>query len=232
MLREGFDSLDSVVYTHEHKDHLAGMDDVRPFNYIQKQALTLHASARVEKALKRDFHYAFDENKHGGVPNVTIERVKGEDHFMAGGMTWQPLPVMHGALPIHGFRVEDVAYITDANDIPDATLLHMQNLEVLVLNALRPNPHYSHFSHSRRHLRPQRKSGPNGRTSPTSVISWGGTLTWRSSSLRVFGLPTMVWSWCGRTRAGKKSILLGCPNWFFQRLERLRSFGSSALCPF
>ena len=146
MLREGIEHLDAVVYTHEHKDHLAGMDDVRPFNYIQKRAMALYASARVEEALKRDFHYAFDKNKHGGVPDVTIERVTDDDNFMAGGMTWQPLPIMHGSLAIHGYRIDDVAYITDANDIPDATLSNMQNLEILVLNALRHSPHYSHFS--------------------------------------------------------------------------------------
>ena len=146
MLREQFESLDAVVYTHEHKDHLAGMDDVRPFNYIQKSAMTLHASADVETALHRDFHYAFAENKHGGVPDVLVKKVADYESFVAGGMTWEPLPVMHGKLPIHGYRIEDIAYITDANAIPDETLARMEGLSVLILNALRPTPHYSHFS--------------------------------------------------------------------------------------
>jgi phosphoribosyl 1,2-cyclic phosphate phosphodiesterase len=146
MLREGVSTLDAVVYTHEHKDHLAGMDDVRPFNYLQRRAMTLHASERVELALRRDFHYAFDERKHGGVPDIELARVEDHVPFEAGDMTWHPLPVLHGELPIHGYRVEDVAYITDANKLPDTTMKDLKGLEVLVLNALHPAPHYSHFS--------------------------------------------------------------------------------------
>ena len=146
MLREDVTSLDGVVYTHEHKDHLAGMDDVRPFNYLQKRAMTLHASERVEEALRRDFHYAFDEHRHGGVPDVHIARVQDFERFELGGMEWEPLPIVHGSLGIHGYRVDDLAYITDANAIPESTLERLHGLEVLVLNALRPEPHYSHFS--------------------------------------------------------------------------------------
>lgn len=146
MLREGFRSLDAIVYTHEHKDHLAGMDDVRPFNYLQKRTMPLHASERVEEALRRDFHYAFDDAKHGGVPDVHIVRLHDRAPFQAGQMTWHPLPIMHGTLPIHGFRVDDVAYLTDASAIGEATKHALQGLEILVLNALRPQPHYSHFS--------------------------------------------------------------------------------------
>jgi len=146
MLREGIASLEAVVYTHEHKDHLAGMDDVRPFNYLQKRAMTLHASERVELALRRDFHYAFDENKHGGVPDICLKPVTDHVPFEAGSMTWHPLPVQHGELPIHGYRVDDVAYITDANNLPEPTMKALNGVDVLVLNALRPSPHYSHFS--------------------------------------------------------------------------------------
>lgn len=146
MLREGFTRLDAIVYTHEHKDHLAGMDDIRPFNYLQDKAMTLHASSRVETALRRDFHYAFEEHRHGGVPNVDIEPVVDEQPFMAGDLTWIPVPVMHGKLPIHGFRIDNVAYITDASVISEHSMSLLQGLEVLVLNALRPQPHYSHFS--------------------------------------------------------------------------------------
>ena len=146
MLREDVTFLDGVVYTHEHKDHLAGMDDVRPFNYLQKRAMTLHASERVEHALRRDFHYAFDENKHGGVPDVHIARIRDFERFELGGMNWEPLPIVHGSLDIHGYRVDELAYITDANAIPEKTMDRLQGLEVLVLNALRPERHYSHFS--------------------------------------------------------------------------------------
>ena len=146
MLREGFTRLDAIVYTHEHKDHLAGMDDVRPFNYLQNKAMTLHASSRVETALRRDFHYAFEEHRHGGVPNVNIAPVTDEQPFKTGELTWMPIPVTHGTLPIHGFRVDNLAYITDASAISERAMSLLQDLEVLVLNALRPQPHYSHFS--------------------------------------------------------------------------------------
>ena len=146
MLREGFTRLDAIVYTHEHKDHLAGMDDVRPFNYLQNKAMTLHASSRVETALRRDFHYAFEEHRHGGVPNVNIAPVEDEQPFKIGELTWMPIPVTHGKLPIHGFRVDNLAYITDASAISERAMSLLQGLEVLVLNALRPQPHYSHFS--------------------------------------------------------------------------------------
>ena len=146
MLREGFTRLDAIVYTHEHKDHLAGMDDVRPFNYLQNKAMTLHASSRVETALRRDFHYAFEEHRHGGVPNVNIAPVEDEQPFKIGELTWMPIPVTHGKLPIHGFRVDNLAYITDASAISERAMSLLQDLEVLVLNALRPQPHYSHFS--------------------------------------------------------------------------------------
>ena len=99
-----------------------------------------------EEALRRDFHYAFDDAKHGGVPDVHIVRLHDRAPFQAGQMTWHPLPIMHGTLPIHGFRVDDVAYLTDASAIGEATKHALQGLEILVLNALRPQPHYSHFS--------------------------------------------------------------------------------------
>ena len=146
MLREGMDYLDGVVYTHEHKDHLAGMDDVRPFNFLQKQPIVLRASERVEAALRRDFYYAFDDHRHGGVPHVQIERVCDFEGFEMGEMTWEQLPVMHGTLPIHGYRVDNVAYITDANMIPGPTLNRLAGLDILIVNALRHDVHYSHFS--------------------------------------------------------------------------------------
>ncbi len=146
MLREGVTKLDGVVYTHEHKDHLAGMDDVRPFNYMQKATLPLHASARVEQALRRDFHYAFEERRHGGVPNVEILPIEDHGTVQVGRLVLSAVPVIHGKLPIHGFVAGDLAYITDASALPASTLSQLQGVEVLILNALRPEPHYSHFN--------------------------------------------------------------------------------------
>ncbi|MDA0728931.1 MAG: MBL fold metallo-hydrolase [Bacteroidetes bacterium] len=146
MLRERVQSLDAVVYTHEHKDHLAGMDDIRPFNFLQRTVMPIYASERVEAALHRDFHYAFEPNKHGGVPDVDIRLIEGDRAFELGEATWQPLPLMHAELPIHGYRVEGLAYITDANHIPNDTWGLLDGVDTLVVNALRPSPHYSHFS--------------------------------------------------------------------------------------
>ena len=146
MLRERVSRLDAVVYTHEHKDHLAGMDDIRPFNYLQKCAMNIHASPQVEEALRRDFHYAFAPDRHGGVPDIEVIPIVDGQVFRAATLDWMPLPVMHGMLPIHGFRVDNVAYITDASDIPESTMERLQGLEILVLNALRRADHCSHFS--------------------------------------------------------------------------------------
>ena len=146
MLEARVKRLDAVVYTHEHKDHLAGMDDIRPFNYLQQRMMPLYASERVQQALKRDFHYAFDPNKHGGVPQVELVEVRDDDPFEIDGVRWTPLAVMHGQLPIHGYLMDDLAYITDANHLPDGTLEAIKGVDTLVLNALRPAAHYSHFS--------------------------------------------------------------------------------------
>ena len=121
-------------------------DPQAEFEETQNKAMALRASSRVEVALRRDFHYAFEERRHGGVPNVVIHPVRDEQPFEEGHMTWTPIPVTHGELPIHGFRVDNVAYITDASAISEDSMTLLEGLEVLVLNALRPNPHYSHFS--------------------------------------------------------------------------------------
>jgi phosphoribosyl 1,2-cyclic phosphate phosphodiesterase len=122
------------------------MDDIRPFNYLQQRMMPLYASERVQQALKRDFHYAFDPNKHGGVPQVELVEVRDDDPFEIDGVRWTPLAVMHGQLPIHGYLMDDLAYITDANHLPDGTLEAIKGVDTLVLNALRPAAHYSHFS--------------------------------------------------------------------------------------
>ena len=146
MLRAGVERLDAVVYTHEHKDHVAGMDDIRPFNYMQRRPMPLHASERVQQALKREFHYAFDDKVYGGVPQVSLRLMDGVTPFEIDGIRWTPLPVMHGAMPVHGYLVDGLAYITDANSMPESTMDLIRGVDVLVLNALRHERHYSHYS--------------------------------------------------------------------------------------
>jgi phosphoribosyl 1,2-cyclic phosphate phosphodiesterase len=145
MLRHNVDRLDGLVFTHEHKDHTAGMDDVRAYNFIQRQSVTVHASERVEQALRNEFHYAFAEIKYPGAPEIKFSRIDTVP-FIAGGLEFTPLPVLHHKLPVLGFRIGDFVYITDANSIPKDTWSKIQKPKVLVLNALRRTEHISHFT--------------------------------------------------------------------------------------
>ena len=145
MLRHNVKKLDALVYTHEHKDHTAGMDDVRAYNFILRKSMTLYTSDRVEAALRSDFHYAFAYTKYPGVPNISFVRIE-EDPFTVGDIEFLPLPVMHHKLPVLGFRVGDFAYITDANHIPKETWSKLSGVKVLVINALRKTDHLSHFT--------------------------------------------------------------------------------------
>ncbi|HQQ94799.1 MAG TPA: MBL fold metallo-hydrolase [Bacteroidia bacterium] len=145
MLREGINKLDAVVFTHEHKDHIAGMDEVRAFNYIQKKHMPVYATQRVQKALQREFAYVFSEEKYPGIPEITL--IDFEDQpFYVGDIGLDPITVMHYRLPVKGFRIQDFAYITDANFIAEQEKDRLRNLNVLVLNALRKEPHVSHFT--------------------------------------------------------------------------------------
>lgn len=145
MLRANVQSLDAIVYTHEHKDHVAGMDDVRAFNYKQRKAISLYGSSRVEEAIKREFHYAFSDSRYPGVPEVEFHTI-GMDSFRLLGLVFTPVEVIHFHLPVMGFRIGDFAYITDANYISPAELDKLKGVKVLVLNALRRKVHPSHFN--------------------------------------------------------------------------------------
>ena len=145
MLKEGVKELESIVFTHEHKDHLAGLDDIRAFNYWQKRPMDLYANKDVEKAIKRDFHYAFDESVKSGVPKLQIINIHREDFELCGEI-WTPLPVMHGEMEVLGFRIRDFAYITDVNFISEDTFKKLKGVKVLVISALRRFEHPSHYS--------------------------------------------------------------------------------------
>jgi len=145
MLLYGVVRLDAVVFTHAHKDHIAGLDDIRPFNHRQKSAIQIFATAEVQMALKREFYYCFDEHRYPGVPDLDLNTIDTAE-FWAGGMNFTPLPVLHMYLPVLGFRVGKLAYITDANHIPKETYRKIGRPDVLVLNALRNTRHPSHFT--------------------------------------------------------------------------------------
>lgn len=145
VLRAGIKRLDAVLFTHEHKDHTAGMDDVRGFNYHQQSAIPMYARAQVIEQLKREFAYAFGENKYPGVPEIDVYEIDGQP-FTVQGITIQPIFVKHFYLDVLGFRFADFAYVTDANFIAPEEQDKLRNLDVLVINALRKTTHVSHFT--------------------------------------------------------------------------------------
>ncbi|MBM3936307.1 MAG: MBL fold metallo-hydrolase [Sphingomonadales bacterium] len=145
MLRSGVKNLDALLFTHAHKDHIAGTDDVRAFNYRQQKPMPIYADLRVQEALRREFFYAFEGTRYPGIPE--LNPIEIDDHpFELNGMPVVPLPVMHMNLPVKGFRIGPFAYITDANAIPLSTIDLLEDCEVLVLNALRHTAHPSHFT--------------------------------------------------------------------------------------
>ena len=144
MLREQVEKLDAVVFTHEHKDHTAGLDDIRAFNFDGKE-MNVFATERVQHNLQKSFDYIFADHKYPGVPLVKINKISNE-LFYAAGIPFTPIEVKHLNLPVLGFRIGDFTYITDANYIADEEKEKIRGSRYLVLNALRIQPHISHFS--------------------------------------------------------------------------------------
>jgi phosphoribosyl 1,2-cyclic phosphate phosphodiesterase len=145
MLREDVKRLDAVIFTHEHRDHIAGLDDIRAFNFTMKSAIDVYADDNVEKALRRSLWYIFSEDKYPGIPEVRMHHING-DSFTIGETKFIPIRVMHHLLPVWGFRINNFTYITDANSIPEKEKEKIYGSEVLVLNALRREKHISHFT--------------------------------------------------------------------------------------
>ena len=145
MLRENVRKLDAVLFTHEHRDHIAGLDDIRAFNFIQQKSMDIYAEERVIRALKHEFSYIFAEKKYPGIPQVSLHRIENET-FTVNGLKITPVRAMHYRLPVYGFRINDFGYLTDANYISEEEKEKFIGVKYLVVNALRHEKHISHFT--------------------------------------------------------------------------------------
>lgn len=147
MLRENVMRIDAILLTHEHKDHVGGIDDVRAFNYWQDTAIPIYCTDRVAKIIKKDFDYAFMEGKYPGAPNIDLRIIEPHIPFSAGSVAEiMPVQGLHCRLPVLGYRIGNIAYITDFNYISDENIGKIKGVGILVINALRHEKHISHYT--------------------------------------------------------------------------------------
>lgn len=145
MLRAEVNQLDAILYTHEHKDHIAGLDDVRAFNFVHQRAVDVFLEERVIPAIRREFSYIFAEKKYPGIPQINLRTIDNYP-FEAAGIKVIPIRAFHYRLPVMGFRIGDFTYITDANYIPEEEKEKIIGSRHIVMNALRKQKHISHFT--------------------------------------------------------------------------------------
>lgn len=146
MLASKCKKIDALLFTHEHADHTAGLDDIRPFNF-KFGALPIYASERVIENLERRFDYIFEtENRYPGVPSVIANKIVNSEPFRVSDKTIIPINIWHGSLPIFGYRIDDFAYLTDVKTIDSQELIKLKGVKILVVNALREQPHETHFN--------------------------------------------------------------------------------------
>lgn len=146
MLTHKVNSLEAVIFTHEHKDHIAGLDDVRAFNFKQQKDFDVYCNESVEKALKREYHYAFSDDKYPGIPLLKIHLIENKPFEVGNKLNVLPIQVMHYKMPVFGYRIGDFTYITDAKTISEKEIEKVKGTKTLIVNALHENKHISHFN--------------------------------------------------------------------------------------
>ncbi len=146
MLRAGVKHLDALLFTHEHKDHVAGLDDIRAFNFKQQSEIDVYADLRVQQALKQEFHYIFSDVKYPGIPRLQLHEIRADQPFEVTGIKIIPISVMHYKLPVFGYRIGRFTYITDAKTIDEENIAKIRGSKILVINALQKESHVSHLT--------------------------------------------------------------------------------------
>jgi phosphoribosyl 1,2-cyclic phosphate phosphodiesterase len=146
MLRAQVDHLEGILITHQHNDHVIGLDEIRPFNFISKSAMNIYATIEVQSELKHRFSYAFDKEPYPGAPKVNFIDIQKDQTILINGREIIPVEVGHGNMTVLGFRIGNFAYITDAKTINPEELRKLEGLDVLVVNALHYHEHFAHFN--------------------------------------------------------------------------------------
>ena len=146
MLNAGLTHVDAVLFTHEHQDHIAGLDDTRPIIFRTGNEMLIYGQQRVINRIKKVYDYAFEPQPYPGAPRIQATPVEDGQEFSVNGFNIQSLPVIHGRLPILGYRVGGLAYLTDTNHIPEPTYELLEGLDVLVIDALHHRDHFSHYT--------------------------------------------------------------------------------------
>lgn len=146
MLRAQTERLDAVLFTHSHKDHIAGLDDIRAYNYFQKKPMDVYATPETQIALRREYYYIFENGNYPGIPQIHLRTIDGDTPFEINGIEIVPVKLLHYKMEVLGFRIRDFTYITDANYIAPEEIEKIKGSKVLTLNALRHQQHISHFT--------------------------------------------------------------------------------------